>query len=247
VRRIKIAMLLPLLLVLSARVALSSEIPSIIDSTDPAALPLWVAASTALTPTGELRSEFFWPSSVEQIEGNRVRNQERCTVYQSRGPALPAFDLLEERVSRAYTIFAGTVVGAEPGFFAGSLPGTLFAIDVTARPKAIGYSNTSKRMYVFVISADIPTALGRICSHPGPDGIVPQVGDRIIVLAHSPAQDANRQFVIVESRFGLILGRGASLLGVPAATDPRPSDVTGVLRAIERSKHLKTLPARSHH
>lgn len=168
---------------------------------------MWVAASTAIAADGELRAELFAPVFAQRIEENRARNPGGCVAYISPGPLhIPAAVTLEERIAAASSVVEGKIVRAEQGFYRG-MPGTRFALEVTARVKMSGHSATADVLYVFLAKADIATPRGHICSMPIPGATIPAVGDRVTVLASVPAHDEERQFLPIEGRSDLVIHR----------------------------------------
>ncbi|HEX2121196.1 MAG TPA: hypothetical protein VHL59_06080 [Thermoanaerobaculia bacterium] len=241
------AALLTIVLVQPAVIAGGSadaRIPRIAHRDDGGA-PLWVSASEALLPNGDLRAELFNSAYLDAIEKNRVVNVEQCTRFMSRiiEGVIPV-GTIEERVSASYTIVAGEVTAAEEGFYAG-MPGTLFALRISSRPKILGHSPRSEFLYFFVGSARIATPYGFICSTAGPGAaVLPAIGDRMVVFAHFPAQDQSRELMYVNPRTAFVIERRGTLLAAIELKSGRAENLKSVLDAISRSKGLRDVPSR---
>lgn len=240
------AALLTIVLIQPAAVAGGSadaRIPRIAHSDD-GGPPLWVSVSEALLPNGDLRAELFNSGYADAIEKNRAVNVEECTRFMSRvmEGVIPR-GTIEERVPASYTIVTGEVTDGEEGFYAG-MPGTLFALRISSRPKILGHSPRSEFLYFFVGSARMATPYGFICSTPGPGGVVPAIGDRVVVFADFPAQDQKRELMYVNSRWAFIIERGGALLGAVNLKSGRAENLKSVLDAINRSEGLRGVPSR---
>lgn len=213
-------------------------------SADSDAPPLWVAASSAFGPDGSLQLDLFHPPFSQRLERHRAANVDGCVSYlTSPSLHLPATRTVEERVAASYTVVAGEIVEAEEGFFFG-VPGRLFALKVSARPKIFGHSQTADRLYIFVAQADIATPRGHFCSTPPPGSVVPQLGDRVVAFAQLPGQDVFREFMVIDPRSGLIVQRRGALLGATALDSGAATDLEAVLTVIRRSRGLAEPPVR---
>ncbi|HEX9982555.1 MAG TPA: hypothetical protein VGF69_04765 [Thermoanaerobaculia bacterium] len=207
--------------------------------------PLWVPASIAVQPDGELSAAYFDPVRLQRLEQNRARNSEGCLSYLSSGPMSPAaIATIEDRVPAAYTIVAGEVTAAEDGFYAG-MPGTLFTVQITRRLKMFGHAHDATELYVFVAGGDIATSRGHICSTAGPGAVVPRRGDRLVVFSQLPAHDVNRHLIRPDPRAGIIIERDHTLLGPANLRTGRPADLASIVRAIEHSQGATEVPSRA--
>ena len=236
---------MPLLAAVPIHGGVSNEMPRLVRGANRDSPPLWVDAAEALTAGGDLRPEYFGPGRQQRIQDVRARNIDGCTSFQTVAPSMPWYGTVEDRVSKAFTVVSGEITSARTGFYAG-VPGTLFAVRVTARPKMFGHSAVAKSLYAFVVDADISTPLGHICAAQGAgDAVTPAVGDRVILFAHLPAPDEARQLVKVEPRFGLVIERGNTLLGNVQSKSGVLGSLGEVLRAVEKSPSLREQPSSS--
>lgn len=221
-----------------------SRIPKFAHSTGPGdAPPLWVSSSLAIV-NGRIQPDLFDPAFLRRIERNLTRNPNSCTSYLSLGSLhVPEGETIEDRVGLSYSVITGVITAAEQGFYRGT-PGTAFELKVSGRPKVLGHSASAEALYIFVASADIPIATGHICSTPLPGTQIPEIGDRAVAFASMPAQDEDRQFVLVNSKGALILERRGTLVGRVEAKAGAVRDLDAVVRAIEGSDGLRSTPNR---
>ncbi|HEX6099489.1 MAG TPA: hypothetical protein VF432_24460 [Thermoanaerobaculia bacterium] len=220
-----------------------TKIPRFAQSAGGDGFPLWVSASLAIAD-GRIQPDFFEPAFLAQLERNEAKNADRCTAYISLGPLhVPEGAPIEDRVGVSYSVVTGSITGAEQGFFRGT-PGTAYALKVSGRPKMLGHAATADVVYIFVATADIPTARGRVCSTPLPGTPLPEIGDRVVAFAPMPAQDEERQFILVNGQSHLILERRGALIGRTEAKTTKVRNLADVLNAIQESDGLRTTPVR---
>ena len=201
--------------------------------------PLWVAASAALRPDGSLRSDLFLEPFARRLESHRAVNVDRCLTYLGAASLhLPPTATVEQRAAASYTVVGGEIVAFDEGFFFG-IPGRLFALRVTARPKSFGHAPAAPTLYLFAAQADIPTARGHFCSTPAPGSVLPRAGDRVVAFAQLPSRDALGEVLVVDLRSGLIVQRGGELLGPAMLREGRAADLGAVLAAVSRSSGSK--------
>jgi hypothetical protein len=228
---------------LDVRASASHQIPRIAFSSDDNP-PLWVAASEALRSDGTLNSELFLHPFAVGLERHRSANVDRC-VYYMTAPSLhlPPAGTVEDRVAASYTVVAGEIVASDEGFFFG-VPGRLFALSVSARPKSFGHTSTARTLYLFAAQVDIATPRGHFCSTPTPGSVLPRVGDRVVAFAQLPSHDALGEVLMVDLRSGLIVQRGNELLGPALLRNGKAADLGAVLATVSQSRGLTEVPPR---
>jgi hypothetical protein len=221
--------------------AAAHEVPRIAFSSDDGP-PLWVAASAALRSDGSLNRELFLEPFARRLESHRSMNADRCVSYLTAGSLhLPATATVEDRVAASYTVVSGEIVAYDDGFFFG-VPGRLFALSVSARPKSFGHTPTARTLYLFAAQADIATSRGHFCSTPATGSVLPRVGDRVVAFAQLPSRDALGEILVVDLRSGLIVQRGKELFGPAVLNQGRAADLGEVLAAVSRSRGLHEVP-----
>lgn len=206
--------------------------------------PVWVPASAAFDSKGDLRNDLFDEATRKRFDRLRKKNSgAECEVFVGPPSELPHVSgSLDERTQRALAIAAGTVIEAEQGFYFGS-PATAFAIHVDERLKAFGRASRNAEIVRIVVNqAKITTAKGMVCSTPGTDARVPQVGDRVLVFAYVDPIDEDGRIFQVNPRADLIIERDNHLL--------LPSQFEGfkalhdVLRAVRENPRVNQMPER---
>lgn len=201
--------------------------------------PMWVAASAALRADGSLRSELFLEPFARRLERHRAVNVDRCVSYLTAASLhLPPAATVEERAAASHAVVAGEIVAFDEGFFFG-VPGRLFALRVTARPKSFGHAPAAPTLYLFAAQADLATPRGHFCSAPAPGSVLPRVGDRVVAFAQLPSRDALGEVLVVDLRSGLLVQRGDELLGPAMLRDGKAADLGAVLAAVSLSRGSK--------
>jgi hypothetical protein len=113
-------------------------------------------------------------------------------------------------VATAPAIYRGRIVAMAPGFEA-ARPVTLLVVE-TAKPlrRTIGYPE-SGRIHVLYEGADFRIDTERFCSASPNEGVMPEVGDEILLMAYQPAPDEAGTFLRPAPEH-IFVSRGGRLL-----------------------------------
>lgn len=138
-------------------------------------------------------------------------------------------------VATAPAVYRGRIVAMTPGFEA-ARPATLLVVEAKPLRRTTGYPE-SGRMHVLYEGADFRIDAERFCSASPNGGVMPELGDEILLMVYRPASDEAGTFLrpapehIIVSRSGRLLLPSA-LVG--DASLPAPLTIDALSIAVVR-------------
>lgn len=229
--------LVPLCLLspLAAMSALEREVAPIAHSRVTAA-PIWVSASVAFTPSGDLREDLFSPAGRRRLYTIRDMNGAECTYgtgFPSLGVHTPTGSI-ELLARHATAIIRGKVVAAEVGFYR-EHPGTLFSVRVSQRLRDSD-GEPQPTVHLFVGAGEVDTPHGMICGVAPRGTPLPAVGDDVMFFAPGPPIDSENEIFVIEPDRQLLVQSAAKELQLPKQlrTEAAPADLDAVVARVRQ-------------
>lgn len=207
---------------------------------------VWVSERAAINDDGELQYEYFREGDASRLRGAlEVNADNTCKTFFTQ-PALefgPSDRSFDDVVKNSRIIVSGTVVGSTQGFLRG-LPGTLVALRVQERLKAIVPVSGEDTLFVFLPQAEIQTRSGALCSTMSRKlPAVPRQGDRLVAFVFGAPNDEQNRILVVDVARHLLLETGetkklaANALAESVGRDQTLQEVTGRIRQHEFCSH----------
>lgn len=200
--------------------------PDLLRSTNPNRhAPLWVAASTAVTPDGKLAREHFESYELRMLQrtregkrpkvsSNDISPERSCFGESPAEIAAPSGSLKD--LANARTIIEGEVTGRTVGFFDGR-PGALLSVRVERTVQREKAFFIPAEVLVYFPEADFTVGDESYCIRPATHPARPRIGDRIVVFAYGPPVDTTGRVLYVQASMHLIFETADGRLLPPVA------------------------------
>jgi len=228
-------------------------IPDTIASAIPNAKPVWVAAGVAFEINGTLRQELFDQAAIASLDAfrNAQRSAQkspaeaqdcRMTLNGTGREIRVSIDSVDDLARNSRAVLRGDVVSSREGFYFG-LPGTLFAVRVSARLKDFGGVSKSPVFYIFVDTARIETSRGLICAKPvAPGAFIPSIGDQVLIFSVFDTPDAAHSIVPVDLARTIVV-QHEDHLRVPQALQSKSiRTIDDAVSRVRKSPRLLDMP-----